>query len=87
MVLVVLVSSLGFLSDFELLGGMVLRRAGFVSYFCFEDLGPFLKFYLKECDVSVKRCLRDGRLHPSWLGRNFVTRLNSTGFIDFPKSH
>ena len=41
-------SSLGFLSDLELLGGFVLQRARFVSLFFFsleEGLCPFLKFH------------------------------------------
>ena len=32
-------SSLGFLSDLELLGGIVLRRARFISLFCFVGGG------------------------------------------------
>ena len=48
MVLVVLVSSLGFLSDLELLGGIMLPRARFVSLFCFVGggLGSFLEISL-----------------------------------------
>ena len=79
MVLAELASSLGFLSDLELLGGNMLRRARFVSLFCFigGGLGSFL-------EISLLR-VRDGRLHPLsalWLGRNFVTRFDLTGFID-----
>ena len=33
------ISSLGILSDLELLGGIVLRRARFVSLFCFVGGG------------------------------------------------
>ena len=76
MVLVALVSSFGFLSDLELLGGIMLPRARFVSLFCFVGggLGSFL-------EISLLR-VRDGRLHPLWLSRNFVTRFDLTGFID-----
>ena len=79
MVLVALVSSFGFLSDLELLVGIMLRRGRFVSWFCFVGggLGSFL-------EISLLR-VRDGRLHPLsalWLGRNFVTRFDLTGFID-----
>ena len=43
-------SSLGFLSDLELLVGIVLRRAKFVSLFCFIGGGlvPFLEISLKR---------------------------------------
>ena len=54
MVLAVLVSSLGFLSDLELLGGIMLRRARFVPLFCFAGggLGSFLESLLKEPNVA-----------------------------------
>ena len=52
MVLAVLASSLGFLSDLELLDGIMLRRTRFVSLFCFvgRGFGSFLEIsFVKVC--------------------------------------
>ena len=66
MVLAVLVSSLGFLSDLELLEGIMLRRTRFVSLFCFVGggLGSLLEIsLLRVCCRS--QMLPTGRLFTS----------------------
>ena len=52
-------SSLGFLSDLELPGGIVLRRARFASLFCFVGGGAmsFLEIsLLRVCCILIKFC-------------------------------
>ena len=89
MVLDVLVSSLGFLSDLELLHGIMERRTRFLSLFCFVGGGPgsFLEISLVRVHCR-SQMLPTGRLFISLVVcTNFVSRFDSTRFIDFSKSH
>ena len=66
MVLAVLASSLGFLSDLKLLDGIMLRRTRFVSLFCFVGggLGSFL-------EISLVRVCCSSQMSPT--GRSFTS--------------